>query len=169
MRRLVLVLAVLAPIAVVSVQPASAAKKKPTCSVKGSKTVVKTKSARVFTVKSRRADEVGRLYGCLNSTGRRTQLDTSRDDGFGVTVKFSQVSLSGRYVTWEHVVTDVSCRAACPPDYDPTSEVIGLTDLRRRTTKAIPGNPRAGSLKVDSRGTVSWIDTATGEPRSQAR
>jgi hypothetical protein len=168
MRRLVLVLAVLIPVAVVGAQPSSAAKKKPSCSVKGSKTVVKSKSARVYTRAVNRGDTIARLYGCLNSAGKKTLLDTSSDDGLATSVAFGQVKLSGRYVAWEHVVTDFSCRAACPPDYDPTTEQIGLADLRLRTKTGFFGNARDGSLKVDSRGTVSWIDEATGEPRSQS-
>src|SRR3954469_19592928 len=104
MRRLVLGLALMVPVAVVGAQASWAAKKKPTCSVKGSKTVVKNKSARVYTRAVNRGDTIARLYGCLNSNGRKTLLDTSSDDGLATSVAFSQVKLSGRYAAWEHVV-----------------------------------------------------------------
>jgi hypothetical protein len=166
MRRLPLFLALIVPIAIVGVQPSAAAKR--TCSVKGSKTVVKSKFARVYTVNSSRGDEIQRLYGCVIRTGKRFRLDTSSDDGLATSTSFSQVKLAGRYVAWEHVDNDYSCRAACPPDYDGTSETIALADLKARTRKGYAGNARDGSLTVNARGTVAWIDEATGEPRSQS-
>ena len=166
MRRLALALALTVPLALIPAGPASAGSSTPSCAVKGSRTVVPNRFARVYTRVSWRDDEIRRLYGCLRRTNRKVLLDTSSDDGLSTRIAFRQVKLGGRFVAWEHVVTDYSCRAACPPDYDPTSESIGLGDLRSRQKTGIAGQPRAGSLAVNSRGTVRWVDDPTGESRS---
>ena len=169
MRRLALLLTLVVPLAVLVAQPSTAVtKKKPTCSLKGSKTVAKNGSYRVYTRPSSVDDEIERLYGCRVATGKRFLLDTSSDDGLATSTSFSQVKLSGRYVAWEHVNTDFSCRAACPPDYDGSTESIAIGDLRLRKKKGYEGNAKDGTLKVSSTGTASWTDEATGEPRSQS-
>ena len=102
------------------------------CSFKSSTTVAKNKYARVFTRPSRGGDEVERLYGCLYSANRRVWLDTSSDDQYVTSEEFKDVKLRGRFVTWTHVSTDISCKADCPPGYDGTSERQLSADLRTR-------------------------------------
>lgn len=164
MRRLVLALALVVPLAAWPSQSSSATKR--TCVFKGSKTVVKSGSARVFSVRTNRGDEVDRLYGCLHSANRRFLLDTSFDDGFVSSSTFGEVTLNGRYVAWEHVNTDLSCKAACPPGYDAVTETVGIADIRGRKRKGFPGNAKAGTLAVDRSGTATWTDEDTGEPRT---
>src|SRR4051812_32965067 len=118
MRRLVLTLVLVLPLALAA-QPSAAAKR--TCMFKGSKTVVKSSSARVFTVRTNRGDEIDRLYGCLHSVNRRLLLDTSSDDDYVSSTSFGQVTLNGRFVAWEHVDEDISCKADCPPGFDPVT------------------------------------------------
>lgn len=166
MRRLAFSLVLAVPLALIPAGSASAGSSTPSCSVKSSRTVVQNRFARVYTRASRREDEIRRLYSCWRRTGRKFLLDTSSDDGLSTSVAFSQVKLNRRFVAWQHVVTDFSCRAACPPDYDPTSEMIGVADARSRQKTGVPGNARAGSLAVNSRGTVTWIDDPSGESRT---
>jgi hypothetical protein len=164
MRRLALTLALVVPLAAWPAQSSSATKR--TCVFKGSKTVVKSSSARVFAVRTNRGDEIDRLYGCLHSANRRFLLDTSFDDGFVSSASFGEVTMNGRFVAWEHVNNDISCKADCPPDFDPVTETVGIADLRARKRKGFTGNPKAGTLAVDRSGTATWTDEDTGEPRS---
>jgi hypothetical protein len=156
-------------IALLAFAPAAEAGSTYSCSAKGSTTVAKNSYARVYTRPVSRGDETQRLYACRYASGMRYLLDRASDDFFSTSVEFGQVKLSGRFVAWEHVVTDFSCRAACPPEYDQRKESIVLADLRRRRKTTIRATPRAGSLSVDRSGTVNWVDDPTGEPRSYQR
>ena len=109
------------------------------CTMKRSKTVAKNRYARVFTRPSR-GDEIERLYGCLYSVNRRVWLDTSSDDEYVTSEEFSDVKLTGRIVTWRHVSTDISCKAACPPEYQPTTERMLMADLRTRKVSTVTGS-----------------------------
>jgi len=139
--RQVRIRAVLAAVVVLALAPAGsahAATSKGKCSFKGSATVAKNKYACVFTRPSRSGDEVERLYGCLYSVNRRVWLDTSSDDEYVTSEEFSDVQLKGRFVTWTHISTDISCKADCPAGYDGTSERTLRADLRtRRVTTAL--------------------------------
>lgn len=93
---------------------AQAAKRGSSCTRAGSKTVVKNRLVRVYKVK--RESETT-LYSCRRTTGRRVRLATARDedvDSYG-SVLFNSVRLRGNYVAWATSVTDVSCKASCPP------------------------------------------------------
>jgi len=166
MRRLPLALLVL--LAVAPAGSASAATKH-SCTAKGAKTVVKNKTARVFTTPGRPGeDTIDRLFGCLYSTGKRILLTESRDDEFVSSESFSDVKLSGRFVAWQFKSEDFSCKADCPPGYDPTSEYVVLVDLRTRKRKGTAGEARPGTLAVTRGGTATWLDAVTGEQRSAA-
>jgi len=156
LRLLVIALAVLAVVPA----PASAASK-PSCAVKGSKTVTKNKTARVFTVRSKREDYGDVLYGCLLSKGKRVRLAEDYDDGYVSSSSFDKVGLNGRFVVWQFTATDVSCKAACPPDYQPTTTHIAVRDLRGTSTKRYPGVAREGPLVTRS-GTPAWLQDGAG-------
>jgi hypothetical protein len=111
---------------------AQAAPSKGKCSFKGSETVAKNRYARVFTRVSPNVDEDERLYGCLYSVNRRVLLDTSSDDQYVTSEEFADVKLKGRFVTWRHVSTDISCKADCPAGYDGTSERTLVANLKTR-------------------------------------
>jgi hypothetical protein len=143
-------------LALALVPPAGAASKR-TCSVKGSKTVVSNRYARVYTVPARGLDEVAKLYGCARSVGRRVLLDVHTDDQYVASEEFSEVGLNGRMVVWKHVSSDFSCKADCPPSYDPVVESVGVRDLRARRNHALAGNPRPGTLLVTRKGTPAWL------------
>jgi hypothetical protein len=139
MMRIRLLLSALVVLALVPAGAADAASKPGKCSFKGSTTVAKNRYARVFTRPSHGGDEIERLYGCLYSANRRVWLDTSSDDGYVASQEFTDVVLDGRFVTWRHTSTDVSCKADCPPDYNPTSEQNMKADLRTRKVSTVPG------------------------------
>jgi hypothetical protein len=165
--------AVLAAVALFALLPASgaqaAAPKAKRCTAKGAKTVVKNKSARVFTTPGRPGDDtIDRLFGCLYSNGKRILLTESRDDDYVSSESFSEVKLNARFVAWQFKSEDFSCKADCPPGYDPTSESVVLVDLRSRKRKGTAGEARPGTLAVSRGGTATWLDAVTGEQRSAA-
>jgi hypothetical protein len=133
MMRSRVVLTAVAAVAAIALVPAGSAEAAAgkRCAMKGTKTIAKNRYARVFTRPSR-GDEVERLYGCLYSANRRVWLDTSSDDGYVTSEEFLDVKLDGRFVTWRHVSTDISCKADCPPEYDGTTERSLRADLRTR-------------------------------------
>lgn len=144
MRRAALLLVAMLAIAGAPAEASTAGKRR-ACRPKGSTTVLKTHSARVY----ERNDSV---YGCLVSTGRSRVLD--EDDGLYNSV--SPVRLAGRFVAWGFNHTP-ECKADCPPGTTGTS-YVGVMDLRsgrRRTADASPA-----SLVVTRFGAVAWIDAA---------
>src|SRR4051794_14364273 len=101
----------------------------PTCAKAGSRTVASTKAVRVFSVKNK---ESGRnLYGCLRANGRRQLLTRSFDDGYVTSSTYGHVRVAGRFVAWDASDTDDSCKADCPPGYEPTSYIVAVRDLNR--------------------------------------
>jgi hypothetical protein len=165
--------ALLASLAVIAVLPAASAHaaspSKHSCTAKGAKTVVKNRTTRVFTTPGRPGeDTIDRLFGCLYSNGKRILLTESRDDDYVSSELFSQVTLTGRFVAWQYKTEDFSCKADCPPGYDPTHESVVLVDLRARKRKSTPGEARPGTLAISRGGTATWLDATTGEVRSAA-
>jgi hypothetical protein len=137
---------------------ASAGAGKRTCAAKGAKTVAQNRHARVFTTPGRGGDEVGRLYACLRRTGRRVRVDTATDDGYTTSSAYNAVRLTGRYVAWQHSDFDVSCKADCPPGYDPSSAHLRVHDLRTRRTRRVAGELGEGTALVLARtGAIAWI------------
>lgn len=136
--------------------PASAATK-PSCSVKGSKTVASNSAARVYTVTSRRDEYYDILFGCLRKDGRRVRLAEQYDDDLYVSRTFSKVRLNGRFVVWQYQATDVSCKADCPPGYQPTQSDVQVANLRTRRVRDYPGRAN-DALFVTRRGTPAWLE-----------
>lgn len=165
-----LVIAVGALIAAMCAPLAQAAKRAPSCSQAGSKTVVKNRLVRVYTLK--RSDVTG-LYSCRRSTGRRARLATAFDDGLVTSATFNSVRLKGHYVAWATSATDVSCKASCPPGYQPTMEFIRVYNVRSRGRRTVDGYPLSRALVLSERGGVAWAsrdgDTGPVEIRASAR
>src|SRR3954471_18478338 len=117
--------------------PASAATK-PTCKRSHTKTLTQNSTTRIY---QKNKSGVTTLYGCLKSKGKAVKLDV-RDLDPELGTNFSKVRLAGRFVAWAHRTSDNSCKADCPPDYDATTDSVGVRDLRldkTRTHKAGAG------------------------------
>jgi hypothetical protein len=143
---------------VLAIAPAADAKR--SCGLKGSKTVVENRYARVYTLPGKGADEVKRLYGCHRGLGRRVLLDVHTDDNYVASEEYFEVGLNGRMVVWEHVSTDVSCKGDCPSTYDSVVERVLVADLRSRRERAYTGNPLVDTLFVTRAGTPAWLQRA---------
>jgi hypothetical protein len=142
---------------------------RPSCARKGSKTVARAPGVRVFTAPATSAgDRVVRLYGCLSANGRRQVLSERSDDGYVTSSGFDDVRLARTYVGWHSFATDVSCKADCPPGYDPTSESVIAYDLRRRRVArrtSLMGDYTARSLALTQRGGLAWLSPGTPGPQ----
>lgn len=139
----------IAAIALALAAPPAGAATRRSCSSPGARTVAQNTQARVF-------QRGSRLYGCLRSSGRRMKLDVSFDDGYVTSHEFRDVRLAGRYVAWVWESVDVSCKAACPPDYETTRTGVQVADLRHRRTRSTRAAPVAKSLRVSTRGGAAW-------------
>lgn len=131
-----------------------------TCAVKGSDTVASNRFARVFTVEGR-GDVSARLYGCLHSANRRVALDFAADD-LVTSQSFSAPVLNGRFVAWQHDDTDISCKADCPPGYDPTTERLTIVDLRSKRRRTIDAAVVGGAIAVSRTGSLAWVGQGDG-------
>jgi hypothetical protein len=135
---------------------ADAAARKPSCAAAKSKTVAQNASARVF--KITRSSGTTRLYGCLRSSGRRVVLAQAADD-IETSTGFDRVRLNGRFVAWQGTATDLSCKADCPPGYDPYTWTIERVDLRSRKGRAFSGRAAGQALVVSRKGAVAWVQS----------
>jgi hypothetical protein len=111
--------------------PVDAKSSKP-CARKGSHTVKSTKRVRVYDVKNK--DGGKNLYGCLRSDNRRQRLAHGYDDNFTSSGTYSHVKVKGVVVSWIFTSTDESCKADCPPGYEPTTSAAYQRDLKKRKT-----------------------------------
>lgn len=152
---------------VLATAPAADAATKRTCSRSGSETVASNNYVRVYTKFSQRAEYGDILYGCYRRTGRHVRLAENYDDDLYVSTTFSKVRLNGRMVVWQFEAIDVSCKADCPPGYDPSTTLIEVADLRSRKVLQFEGEAR-DALFVTRRGTPAWLQDspAGGEVHS---
>ncbi len=134
------------------------------CKPSGSKALVKSRYARVYTRGRVDTDtgETQRLYGCLYSSGRPLRLFEASDDGYVTSEGYADVRLAGRYVAWSETYYDISCKADCPPGYEPTTYGIGLADLRGRSHRSIAARVLDGALFVSKRGFLAWAQPGPG-------
>jgi hypothetical protein len=77
---------------------------------------------------------------------------------------FTQVRLNGRFVAWQFDASDLSCKADCPPDYNPLRQTINIADLRTRKRKSTAGAARPDTLSVTRGGTAIWLASSNGDP-----
>jgi hypothetical protein len=159
--RLALALTLAALVALAGgVDVASAAKHRKPCARKGSTTVVATRQVRVYEVPNREGGD--HLYGCLRSSGLRRLLEDSYDDFYVTSGKYDHVRVAGRFVAWQFTATDISCKAACPPDYDPTVTGLFVRDLRARRNVTVDGEVAAhGRLVLTAHGALAWTEDST--------
>jgi hypothetical protein len=157
MRRL-LVLLVLAGLTVAAAPaPASAAKAR--CAAKRSHTVAKNRLVRVYSI-SRNGQR--RLKGCLRASGRRVLVVKEYDDGYVESGAYRDVRLAGRFVAVVFDATDVSCKAACPPDYEATQTSIVISDIRARRDRTTRTHEVPGSLRLSTAGVAAWLAPIAG-------
>lgn len=146
----------------VACAPGVASAKAPSCAKAGSKTLAQNKSVRVYRT-GKGVDQS--LFACRRSTGRRTRLATAFDDGYVSSASFGDVRLAGQFVAWSKTATDNSCKADCPPGYEPTTRAIGVFDAGHRKSRGIDGYPIGGALVLSKDGGVAWAaQSSSGDP-----
>ena len=148
--------------ALLAAVPATAeAAARPSCKRAGSKTVAKNAFARIYEVGSK-------LYGCRRATGRRALLYESYDDELTSSAFYGNVRLNGRFVAWSWATYDISCKADCPPDYNPQNSGVSVFDLRRRRGRSVsPTTPVGRALVVGRNGALAWLtQSSEAGPRS---
>ena len=148
----------LALAALVALAPAAEAKHHhKACARKGTHTV---KSTRLVRLSTRPNDQGGDdLIGCLRSTDRAQILTSSYDDDYVLSGGYDHLKVAGRFVAWQFSATDVSCKAACPPDYEATTYSLHVRDLRKRKNAGVDGHVASGGKLVLTRGgAIAWSD-----------
>jgi hypothetical protein len=160
MRLRSIVLAALATLAcaVIPASAAEAATKKKCAIPRGSDVVAKNSQVYVYT-RDGSGDVTSRLYGCYRKTARTARLAESSGDDLGLlTVEFDQVRVNGRFVAWQEKATDISCKADCPPGYEPDTYAISRADLKTRRSLSWPdAHAENDSLVLSKAGNTAWI------------
>ncbi|MEA2468920.1 MAG: hypothetical protein QOJ57_3046 [Thermoleophilaceae bacterium] len=135
--------------------PAAAKTDSKPCARKGSTTVAATKRVRVYEVPNK--DGASNLFGCLRADGKHRILAKGYDDGLVTSGVYDHVRVAGRFVAWQYTETDISCKADCPPGYDPTSAHLSVRDLRRKGRVRVAGEivPK-GRLVLTKGGAIAW-------------
>jgi hypothetical protein len=159
MRRSFALIALLGLVAVVAPGTASAAGKRARCAVKHSHTVAKNRLVRVYFV---RRNGNRRLTGCLRASGRKLLVVREYDDGYVESGAFRDVRLAGRFVAVVFDATDVSCKAACPPDYEATVTSVVVSDVRSRRDRTTRTHAQTGSLRLSTAGVAAWLAPVPG-------
>ncbi len=164
MRRLLALIVLAGLVAFAAPAQASAAgKRKASCAAKRSHTVAKNRFVRVYSV-SRNGNR--KLTGCLRKTGRKLLVVREYDDGFVESGVFRDVRLAGRFVAVVFDATDISCKAACPPDYEPTQTSVVISNIRTRRDRTTRTHAQAGSLRLSTAGVAAWLAPIEGRPRA---
>jgi hypothetical protein len=158
-RRLLALIVLAGLVAFAAPAPANAAGKKARCAAKRSHTVAKNRLVRVYSV-SRHGNR--RLTGCLRATGRKLLVVREYDDGYVESGAFRDVRLAGRFVAVVFDATDISCKAACPPDYEPTLTSVVISDIRKRRDRTTRTDAQAGSLRLSTAGVAAWLAPIEG-------
>ena len=159
MRRLIALIVLAGLVGLTAPGPASAAGKRARCAVKRSHTVAKNRLVRVYSV-SRNGNR--RLTACLRATGRKLLVVREYDDGYVVSGAYRDVRLAGRFVAVVFDATDVSCKAACPPDYEATQTSVVIGDVRARRNRTTRTHAQSGSLRLSTAGVAAWLAPVAG-------
>jgi hypothetical protein len=135
--------------------PADAKAQSKPCARKGSTTVAATKRVRVYEVANQ--DGGSNLFGCLRADGKGRLLAKGYDDGLVTSGVYDHVRVAGRFVAWQYTATDISCKADCPPGYDPTDVHLSVRDLHRKARVVVDGEIVAkGRLVLTTGGAIAW-------------
>ena len=155
MHKLGVVLA-LATVALVAPASGSAAKHRKPCQRPGTHTLAHNSLARVFErTGGPQAGYDTRLFGCLRATGKRVALSDASED-VDTAQSYGHVRLARRFVAWSFEYTDNTCKAACPPGYEPTTYAVDVRDLKRAKTRHASTSARVTAVLVSRRGALVW-------------
>jgi hypothetical protein len=128
---------------------AAPAAKKPTCFKAKGKTVASHTRARVF-------ERGNRTYACMR--GKRPRLLTRDfDDQYVTSGTTGQIALAGNYVAYAYNLTDVSCKAACPPEFDTSQDSLTLLNLVSGREQQVTENYDGEPFALTETGAVGWI------------
>lgn len=152
MRRLAPLAAVL--LALLLLAPSGAqAKHRSTCR-HGGHTLARTSVLRVYEV-FRGSDRT--LYACVKRTHRRSRVARAVSEDIYTGTDYASVTANGRFVAVVKSSYDNSCKADCPPGYNPRSSDVVVYDAKRRhAVRDIAAEPAAGPV-VSVNGAVAWL------------
>ena len=129
-----------------------------TCSPTGSRTLLATSSARVYTLPGRTDRGTRRVFACLLSTRRPVALGVDPDsDPSGI----YHLRLAGRYVGFSFLDCGASCSSSVL--------VYDLKSGRKRVSVTgvppaqAPDEDRVADLELSGQGAVAWIGEAAEE------
>ena len=160
--RFVVALALLLAAAAYGVAPApaaEAARRTAKCKAAKSRTLIQDSLVRLYEVQR---EEGTAMYGCRRSNGRRTLLAEASDDEYTTSDAYAHVRLKGGKAAWVETATDVSCKADCPPGYDPSRTSIVVHDVIARKVRSVSAEPLDGALVLSERGGVAWAASGSG-------
>jgi hypothetical protein len=93
------------------------------------------------------------------SSGKRRLLAKGYDDGLETSGLYDRVRTAGRFVAWQYTETDLSCKADCPPGYDPTTVHSTIRDLRSGKARKVSGDVGDdGRLVLTAGGAIAWSE-----------
>ncbi len=139
--------------------PASATHSRGKCKQRG-ETIAKNDTGRVY--EREQEAEVRVLWGCLWSRNRPFQIDVAESDDLTTSESFDDVLLRGSFVAWTFTHEDISCKADCPPGYDPTTEYVKTFDMRTRDADFDTSDAFPGTLRLNADGSLGWLSAAAG-------
>lgn len=153
--RLALIALTAALIAVAAAAPASATHSRGKCKARG-ETIAKNDVGRVY--EREEEAEVRTLLGCTWSRNRPFVMEVAESDDFTTSESYDEVLLRGGFVAWTFTHEDISCKADCPPGYDPTTEFVKTFDMRTRDADHATSDALPGSLRLNTRGSLAWLE-----------
>ena len=138
------------------------------CAKSGTKTVRKNGLARLY---SQGKDPNKQLRGCLQSRGigKSLLLAENYDDGIYESGTWDQVRLWDRFAAWRYTRVDESCKANCPPDYEPITRTFRVRDLKSGKSRLRPASFKLGPSFVLSRSRVIATAVRTGDDQAEVR
>lgn len=154
-------LPVLAVVALALLVPAApAARKSGRCTVKGAHTVKANRLVRAYVKRDREGNQ--RLFGCWRVIGRKVLVAAAYDDGYVLSGTYREPRLAGRFMAVVTEATDLSCKAACPPDYEPTKTFVKVRDIRSRRVRVVQSRAMKRTLDLSTAGAASWLVSGAG-------
>jgi hypothetical protein len=126
------------------------------CKARGD-TIAKNDTGRVYETSN---GDATTLWGCTWSRNRPFEMEMAAGDDFVTFESYDDVMLRGRFVAWTFTREDVSCKADCPPGYDATTEYVRTFDMRTGDENSETSDPAAGTLRLNTRGSLAWLTAA---------